>query len=231
MSVIAGNCGRLAILEAALYAAGRPLDIGHLKQILHSRSDKNVLKLVRELTNKYASRDSALEIKELPGGRIILQLRSKFSKMIRRVSNKPLLTGGPLKTLSFIAYHQPVTQMRVISERGGHIYGQLKMMEEMGLITRERTGDKEIVVRTTPYFSDYFGFSEDPQKTRLQLHRMFSRMKITKLDNGNGHEPPQAEEKLTEPSTGVEPLISTNSGDGLSQRLTQYPGAPDQGSK
>lgn len=230
MNVVIGNVGRLAALEAALYAAGRPLDLGHLKQILRSRSDKNVLKLVRELSHNYASRNSALEIRELPEGRVILRLRTEFSKMVKRVTNRPLLTGGPLRTLSFIAFYQPVQQTKVVSERGGHIYGQLRMMEEMGMITRERTDDKEIMIKTTPYFSNYFGFSEDPQKTRLQLRRVFSRMKITKLDNGNGLESHQIEDE-SETSVIVEAPVSADPGDGLPQGLTQYPGAADQGSE
>ena len=56
-------------------------------------------------------------------------------------------------------------------------------------------------------------------------------MKITKLDNGNGDDSHQTEEHTTETPEAVETSISTDPGDGLSQGLTQYPGATDQGSK
>jgi segregation and condensation protein B len=219
---------RLAALEAALYAAGRPIEIGRLKHVLRTKSDKVVLRLVRELAARYDTRDSALEVRRLSESRVLLQVRPKFTKMVKRITNRPLLTSGPLKTLSYIAYYQPVPQMKVISDRGCHIYRHLKLMEEMGLIAREKTSDREITIRTTPYFSDYFGFSEDPQKFRLQLHRMFSRMKIHKLDNGNGNHEGQV--NTAKPSaSGVEML--TDPGNRLPEGLAEYPGATHQGSK
>ncbi len=213
---------RLAMLEAALYAAGRPVEVKSLKRVVRTRSEKVVLKLVRELARRYEARGSALEIKELPGNRVIMRLRTKFNRMVKRFAHRPLLTSGPLKTLSYIAYHQPVEQMKVIVDRGSHAYAHLRMMEEMGLITRERVGGKTVIVKTTPYFADYFGFSHNPLKSRLQLRQMFSRMRITKLDNGNGGG--AGSMALSPAETLADP------GDGLAERLAEYPSAANQGS-
>jgi len=218
---------RIASLEAALYTAGRPVEIGSLKRAVRTKSDRVVLKLSRMLARSYDERGSALEIKEMQGGRVILQLRPRFSKMVKRFTSRPLLSGGPLKTLSYIAYYQPVEQMRVVSERGVHIYAQLRMMEEMGLITREKAVERGTVIRTTPYFADYFGFSEDPQRTRLQLQRIFSRMKITRLDNGNGRGHVDIGPDAFPSNIGV----LTDAGDGLAEGLAEYAGPADQGSQ
>ena len=191
---------RLAMLEATLYAAGRPVDIESLKPVLRTRSDKVVLKLVGELAGRYAARGSALEVKELPGNRVILQLKTKFGKMVRRFTKRPLMTRGPLKTLSYIAYNQPVEQMKVVADRGSHVYAHLRMMEEMGLIIRNRPEGRGVIVNTTPYFADYFGFSHDPMKTKLQLTRIFNTMKITKLDNGDD----KIEDLMTEPQATLD---------------------------
>lgn len=176
---------RISVLEAALYSAGRPIEIESLQNVLMTRSNKVVKKLMRSLEKRYEARGSALEIKELPGNRVVLRLRKNFSDMVRKFTNRPLLTMGPLKTLSYIAYYQPVEQSKVIMDRGSHAYAHLRMMEEMGLIFRERQSGREVLINTTPYFSDYFSFSHDPLKSKLQLRMMFNKMKITKLDNGD----------------------------------------------
>jgi len=178
---------RLAALDAALYAAGRPVDIESMKRIVRTRSNRVIRRLMRALAKRYDERGSSLEVKELPGDRFVLRLRAEFADMMRGFARRPLLTLGPLKTLSYIAYYQPIEQRKVAAERGSHVYAHLRMMEQMGLIARERDADNGVVVRTTAYFADYFGFSQDPFKSRLQLRMMFSNMKITKLDNGNGN--------------------------------------------
>jgi len=204
------------MIEAALYAAGRPVDVEDLKRVVGTRSERVVLKLARELSMRYEARGSALEVQELPGNRVILKLRAKFSKMVKRFTRRPLLTRGPLKTLSYIAYHQPVMQAEVVSDRGSHVYAHLRMMEGMGLITRERDG-REVTIETTPYFGDYFGFSHNPLKSKLQLRQMFSRMKITKLDNGNGGRGEGGSMTLPQAEALADP------GDGLSEGLAEYP--------
>ena len=172
MSEGAKEIGQLAALEAALYAAGRPVDINNLKKVLRTKSTKIVLKLVRKLREKYEQRQSALEVKELPGNRVILQLRTEFSKAVRRVTNRPLLTSGPLKTLSYIAYRQPVLQKHVIEARGGHAYAHIKTLKDMSLIEWIKEG-KTRIIKTTDYFADYFGLSHDPRLMKQQLRRLF----------------------------------------------------------
>jgi len=176
---------RLANVEAALYSAGRPVELESLKGVADTKSENVIKKLIIMLTKRYEERGSALEIRQLPQKRAVMQLRPEFSDLVRRFTNRPLLTSGPLKTLSFIAFHQPIEQVKVIEDRGSHAYSHLKMMEDMGLIMRDRVGHRTIIIKTTCYFSEYFGFSEDPMKSKLQLRSIFNSLKITKLDNGD----------------------------------------------
>jgi len=166
---------KLTELEAALYSAGHPLDMEELMQALGSRSEKMVLRYVEELRAKLKTRGGALEVKTLPGNRAVMQLKSEYSKMVRQYTNRPLLTVGPLKTLGYIAYNQPIEQAQVLSYRGVHVYTQLKLLEDMALIGRERT-EKGVIIRTTPFFSDYFDLSPDPGKSRLQVIQLFSNL-------------------------------------------------------
>lgn len=162
----------LALVEAALYVAGRPLDLNELCQILRTRSKNKVRKLAQTLLNEYAVRNTALEILELKDERYVLQLKSDFTPRVKRLVNRPLLSIGPLKTLSYIAYRQPVSLRRVIEVRGNHAYGHVKMLKEMGLVGSERSG-RSSILKTTEYFADYFALSHDTVVMKRELKHVF----------------------------------------------------------
>jgi len=162
----------LALLEAALYVAGRPLDLKTLGRLIGTRSKRKIKRLAKILMEKYRDFGNALEILELEGERFVLQLKVEFTPKVRRLATRPLLSKGPLKTLSYIAYRQPVAQPQVIDVRGHHAYGHFKQLEELNLITRERAGRKKII-RTTEFFADYFGLSHDLRTMKRQLKSIF----------------------------------------------------------
>ena len=162
----------LALLEAALYVAGRPLDLNTLGRLIGTRSKRKVQRLAKALIEEYGNRDTALEILELEGERFVLQLKAEYTPKVRRLATRPLLSSGPLKTLSYIAYRQPVPQPQVIDVRGHHAYNHLKQLEELDLIVRERVGRKK-VIRTTEFFADFFGLSHDLRTMKRQLKGIF----------------------------------------------------------
>jgi segregation and condensation protein B len=162
----------LVLLEAALYVAGRPLDINEMCSVLTTRSKKKAEQLMEELRADYADRNSAMEILRLKDERYVMQVKAEFTPLVKRLVNRPLLSAGPLKTLSYIAYRQPITSKRVIEVRGQHAYGHVKMLKEMGLVGTERNG-RSIVLKTTDYFADYFGLTMDTSSMKRDLKRIF----------------------------------------------------------
>ena len=162
----------LTLLEAALYVAGRPLDLKILCSVLRTRSVAKVKRLTKILSEEYKARDTALEVLELADERFVLQLRPEFTPQVRRLAIRPLLSTGPLKTLSYIAFRQPISQAHVIAVRGSHAYGHVKQLEELRLIVRERV-KRSSVIRTTEFFADYFGFSHDVRVMKRQLKDVF----------------------------------------------------------
>ncbi|MEM2118807.1 MAG: SMC-Scp complex subunit ScpB [Candidatus Bathyarchaeia archaeon] len=162
----------LALLEAALYVAGRPLDLNELCSVLKTRSKNKTLKLAKRLAQEYANRNTALEILELKDERYVLQLKPDYTPLVKKLVNRPLLSIGPLKTLSYIAYRQPVSQKRVIEVRGHHAYGHIKLLKEMGLVVSERSG-RSSMLKTTEYFADYFALSHDTATMKRELKHIF----------------------------------------------------------
>ena len=162
----------LALLEAALYVSGRPLDLNELCQVLGSRSKKRTQNYIEILMKEYAQRNTALEILALKNERYVLQVKPEFTHLIKKLVNRPLLSSGPLKTLSYIAYRQPISQKRVIDVRGQHAYGHVKLLKDMGLIMSERSG-RTLTLKTTDYFSDYFGLTTDMSIMKKDLKKKF----------------------------------------------------------
>jgi segregation and condensation protein B len=162
----------LALLEAALYVAGRPLDLNELCQVIGSRSKKRVLIYLETLMEEYKARSKALEILPLKNERYVLQVKAEFTPLIKKLVNRPLLSSGPLKTLSYIAYRQPISQKKVIDVRGQHAYGHVKLLKDMGLIMSERSG-RTLALKTTDYFADYFGLTTDTSVMKKDLRKIF----------------------------------------------------------
>ncbi len=171
---------KLRLIEAALYVAGRPLDLKTLCSIVNSRSEKKVQKLARMLMREYRKRATALEILELSDNRFVMQLKSEFSNKVKKLAIRPLLTDGPLRTLSYIAYRQPISQKQVVEVRGKHAYRHIKELVKMGLVSREKNG-RDLILRTTDFFADYFGLSRDIRAMKRQLKRIFDKSGEEKL--------------------------------------------------
>jgi segregation and condensation protein B len=117
-----------------------------------------------------------LEVLELSDGRYVMQLKPEYSKTVKRLATRQLLTPGPLKTLSYIALRQPVTQSHVVKVRGNLAYGHVKQLRETGLISEEKLGRSKML-RTTPSFSDYFNLSQDAKIMKKLIEKIFEDVK------------------------------------------------------
>lgn len=156
------------LCEAALYVAGRPLDVKTIGSIIGARSEEKIRSIVRTIKERYEKSESSIQVLELPDGRFVLQLKPEYAKHVRKLSNRPLLTPGPLRTLSYIALRQPVAQSKVIAVRGKLAYQHVKQLKEMDLISYEKLG-RSRTLRTTITFADYFNLNHDPAIMKKEL--------------------------------------------------------------
>ncbi len=199
----------LNLLEAALYVAGRPLDLNELCQAVGSRSKKRVIGYAEALMEQYKARNSPMEILALKDERFVLQVKPEYTPLVKKLVNRPLLSSGPLKTLSYIAYRQPITQKRVIEVRGQHAYGHVKMLKDMGLIMTERSG-RSLALKTTDYFADYFGLTQDTLTLKRDLRRIFGdAIKEDALERGR-REAEEERQALAEINESEEPQGSAS---------------------
>jgi segregation and condensation protein B len=105
-----------------------------------------------------------------------MQLKPAYSKSVKRLATRQLLTPGPLKTLSYIALRQPVAQSYLVRVRGNLAYGHVRQLRDMGLISEEKLGRSK-VLRTTPSFSDYFNLSQDSHLMKKQIQKIFEELR------------------------------------------------------
>src|SRR5213594_1142572 len=148
------------LCEAALYVSGRHLDFKTIGSVIGARSEEKIRSIARAIAERYANMDSPVQVLELPDGRFVMQLRPQFAKHVRKLSNRPLLTPGPLRTLSFIALRQPIPQAHVVRVRGKLAYGHVKQLKDMDLVSDEKLG-RTRMLRTTATFADYFNLPHD----------------------------------------------------------------------
>lgn len=164
-----------ARIEAILYSAGKPIPLNMIMRICETRSKKLVLSAIEELKKHYQENSRALELVELPGGRYYLKLRREYMELVRRILRKPLLSRGVMRTLSFIAYHQPIEQSKVAEARGGSAYKHVKILLEKGLIEAEKSG-RTLILKTTPLFAELYGIENDPKLIKRKLREKLKSM-------------------------------------------------------
>jgi segregation and condensation protein B len=148
-----------ARIEAALYSAGRPLSLDELIRASGSNSKEKTHRVLDDLAKKANSTFRAIEIAQLEDGKYVLQLRPEYTPLVRKFAQHPLLPSGALKTLSYVAYEQPVTSKRLVQIRGSQVYSHIKVLEQLQFIEHENLGRLK-VYRTTPKFQNYFGITD-----------------------------------------------------------------------
>src|SRR6266702_2460826 len=158
------------LCEAALYVSGRPLDRKMIGAVIGARSEDKIRGVATAVSERYRSDGSPIQVVDLPDGRFVMQLKAEFAKHVRKLANRPLLTPGPLRTISFIALKQPVTQSYVVRVRGKLAYGHVKQLKDMDLINDERIG-RTRMLRTTSTFADYFNLNHDRSLMKKELKK------------------------------------------------------------
>ena len=158
----------VAKVEAALYASGRPLDAEEIAKVAGTTSVKKAVALAREVTKAINQGLRSVEVVEYPGPRFAMQLKAKYTLVARKFATRPLLSKGALRTLSYIAFFQPIPSGELVLRRSSAVYQHLRELEEVGFIVSERQGRGK-AYRTTGRFAEYFGLSTETTAMKKQL--------------------------------------------------------------
>ncbi len=142
-----------AIVEAALYSAGKALTVEDLVRVT-GFGEAVVKAHLRALAREYRKRESALEVAQI-GTRWTMQIRQEYTDRARPFA-PPEIDRDLLKTAALIAYHQPILQSDLFDMIGEKVYEHTKALEDLKLITRKPSG-RSLELTTTRYFAEFFG--------------------------------------------------------------------------
>lgn len=167
------------VVEAALLAAGRPLNLDQVRELFDERerpTAAEVAEAIHELAADYEGR--ALELVEVASG-WRAQVRRAYSETVSRLwTERPSrYSRALLETLALIAYRQPITRAEIEEVRGVTVNPNiLRTITERGWVRvvghREAPGRPELL-GTTREFLDYFGLkSLDALPTLAELKDM-----------------------------------------------------------
>ncbi len=164
-----------ARIEAALYSAGRPLRIEDLIRASGTESRKKTLELLNDIMKNTKSAFKALEVVILPDESYVFQLKPEYSSTVKRYASKPVLPGAALKTLSYIAYSQPISSKQLVETRGSGVYAHLKELRQLDYISHQNVGRLKIYT-TSEKLQKYFGIQGDVEDLK---QRLFSKVRKT----------------------------------------------------
>jgi segregation and condensation protein B len=108
-------------LEAALFAAGRPLSVDDLAALFESSESAPERKAIREALDRLAEewQERGIELKQVASG-YRFQVRKEYSGRLGTLWSErpPRYTRALMETLALIAYRQPITRGEIEDVRG-----------------------------------------------------------------------------------------------------------------
>jgi segregation and condensation protein B len=158
-------------LEALLFSTHVPLTAAEIAKAL-VRPVEDVAAALARLEKALADRPTAVAmfVREKNGEKaFILDLKAAYRKDAASVA-PPMLKQAVTETLALVAINQPLSQARLVRERGATVYEHVKELMTRGLIQRQRKG-RNYYLRTTDAFASEFGLDNDPELIRRALAR------------------------------------------------------------
>ena len=151
---------KLGQLEALLFAAGEPLGVPQLAELL-GMTKPQAWELLGQLQEEYNSEKRGLELREVAEGWQLCTKACHHEAILQLASAQELkLSNAAMETLAIIAYRQPVTRAEMEAVRGVKVDGVVNTLLEWELIAeagRKETAGRPILYKTTKRFLEVFG--------------------------------------------------------------------------
>ena len=153
-------------IEAALLAAGRPLDIDQLKGLFDGRGvpDKaEIRKAIAALNDDYSER--GITVTEVASG-FRMQIKSTMAGRLQKLweERPPRYSRALFETLALVAYRQPVTRGEIEEIRGvsvsSNIVRTLLERDWVRVVGHRDVPGRPAMFGTTKAFLDYFSLKK-----------------------------------------------------------------------
>ncbi len=170
--VISVGMDEKKLVESVLFSAGHPVSCKEIGEVT-GLSSPHIQKILKQLMSDYEiERDTAMEIVKA-GEKYVMQVKAAFSEASGSIS-EPELDADLLKTLSLIAFHQPIKQSNLRRLAGEKIYEHVDRLNEMKLIHTKKHRQTEMIT-LSKLFPEYFGIDvTKPDEIRTFLMEKLS---------------------------------------------------------
>lgn len=166
------------IIEGVLFAAGDPVPLAKLSEVLEI--DKKAIKLIlNNMILNYQNSKRGILLREI-GGAYQLCTRPEHYEYIRKLvepRQRQALSQAAYETLAIIAYNQPVTRIKIEQIRGVSSESSITRLLERNLIKEAGRMDspgKPILYETTEEFLRSFGFKSLLDLPVLEMNELQS---------------------------------------------------------
>ena len=139
------SLSRAGILEAVLFAAGLPLSLPKLAEIIEA-PEWEVQETLTQLEHILSDRGSGIFLRRSAGGYQLVTHPNAFP-WVKKLSEtvQPTLSSSAMETLSIIAYKQPITKQEIEHIRGVRAERSIGRLLELELICE--MGRKQVIGR------------------------------------------------------------------------------------
>lgn len=153
-------------IEAALLAAGRPLNIDQLKDLFDGRmapEKVEIRKAIATLNSEYE--DRGIVVSEVASG-FRMQVKASMADRLQKLweERPPRYSRALFETLALIAYRQPITRGEIEEIRGvavsTNITRQLLEREWVRVVGHRDVPGRPAMFGTTKGFLDYFSLKK-----------------------------------------------------------------------
>lgn len=153
----------ISALEALLFAAGDPVEVSKLSEVLELDIE-TVTKMLGHLSAMYDERDSGLMLIKVDN-KYQLCTREQYSEEVRKLleikKNTPL-SNAAFEVLAIIAYNKTVTRSFIEQVRGVDCSGSISSLVQKGLIEEKGRLDlpgRPLIYGTTDRFLRCFSLN------------------------------------------------------------------------
>ena len=157
------------LVESVLFSASNPVSINEIKEST-KLSTKKIKTTIDELIQDYnVTRKDETSMEVIKAGeKYTMQVKKQYADQTIMVAT-PEIQSNLLKTLTLIAFHQPLKQSNLRRMIGTKAYDQVDELVDLKLINSKKHGSTEMLT-TTKLFPEYFGIdTTDPDEIRSFL--------------------------------------------------------------
>ena len=152
------------IVESLLFAAGAPLALRRLVDVLEGPTAKDVKAAIERLMGEYNRPERGIHLLAVAGGYQFRSAPANAEWVRSLLRERPARLGrASLETLSVIAYKQPATRAEVEAVRGVDADSAIASLLAKRLIKiagRKEAVGRPLMYTTTPEFLEVFGLND-----------------------------------------------------------------------